>query len=55
MDSFVACANCQNTFRISGSQDIEEDRTWSVICPHCNAPNEVDFPSSEGVFKVYPS
>jgi hypothetical protein len=55
MDRFVGCPNCQNTFRISGSQDIEEDRTWSVICPHCNAPNEVDFPSSEGVFKVYPS
>jgi hypothetical protein len=39
---------------LSGSQDIGEDRTWSLICPHCNAPNEVDFPNSEGVFKVYP-
>jgi Zn finger protein HypA/HybF involved in hydrogenase expression len=53
MDTFATCTQCHNTFRVSGSQNSETDRTWPVICPHCGGPNEIDFPNAEGVFKVY--
>lgn len=48
------CRQCRKAFVVGGERTTEGKRTWPVTCPHCDGPNEIEFPSFDGIYDVYP-
>jgi len=48
----ISCSACEGLFTVAGQRTTDSSRTWGVTCPLCGAPNDVDFPNIDGVFRT---